>query len=176
MTYSLLDQPSNALPRYEQALRWNQLFGDREPNNARWPRDWAQLHGSLGTTQIALGNFDEGMTNLLAAVDRMESLVQRDPANGLSQEMLANLLQEEGKGWVKLAGSPGISRAQQAEVWQRAIVVLTRCLEKLDSPQQAHRPKSQLTKTRGEIESALSEARNGYAKIAGETKTNSSAK
>jgi hypothetical protein len=164
------------LPLYEQALQWNKLFSDCEPNNARWPRDWCELHGDVGKTQIALGRFGEGMTNLLVAVDRMESLVQRDPANGLAQALLADLLQEEGKGWMKLAGSPGISRARQAELWQQAITSLTRCQEKLNSPQLAHRPKLQVTKKRSEIESALNEARNAYAKIAGETKNNSSAK
>jgi hypothetical protein len=73
---------------------------------------------------------------------------------------------------MKLAGSAGISRARQTELWQQAITALTRCQEKLNSPQLAHMPKSRLNKTRGEIKSALSEARNGYAKIAGETKTN----
>jgi tetratricopeptide (TPR) repeat protein len=174
--YLKLGQPSKALPLYEQALQWIKLFSERQPNNARWPRDWSELHGDLGTTQIALGRFDEGMTNLQLAVELAESLVARDPANGLSQQMLAELLQQEGEGWMKVTGSPGISRERQAEDWQRAIMAVTRCQEKLDSPQLAHQPKSQLIKKRSEIESELNEARNGYAKIAGETKTNSSTK
>ena len=171
-----LDQPSSALPHFEQALQWKKILVDREPDDSRHARDWSEIHSDLGTAQIALGRFDEGLTNLDVAVRLAEALAERDPLNGSSRDMLAEVLQDEAKGCAKVAGSPGISRARQAELWQRAIAALTRCQEKLDSPQLAHQPKSQLIKMRSEIESALNEARNGYAKIAGETKTNSSTK
>ena len=56
-----LDQPSNALPQFEEALQWKKMLVDREPNNARHARDWSEVHSDLGTAQIALGRFDEGL-------------------------------------------------------------------------------------------------------------------
>lgn len=48
---------------------------DQEPNNARWARDWGQIHSRLGTAQIALGRFEEGMTNLQQAVHIAQSVL-----------------------------------------------------------------------------------------------------
>ncbi len=175
-SYLDLERPAEAVPLLKKALGWNKLFSDQEPNNARWPRDWSELHGSLGQALVALGRFDEGMTNLQSAVSRAESLVERDPANGLSQKLLADLLQETGNAWAKAADSPGISGTRQAELWQRAIVDFTGCQEKLDSPQLKQMPQSQLTQQRNEIESALSKARRAYAKLSVEAESNSPGK
>ena len=171
-----LNHPSNALPQFEEAFRWMKILVDREPNEARYARDWSELHRDIGTAQIALGRFDEGLTNLDEAVRLAEPLVQRDPSNGSSQESLAEVLQDEAKGCAKVAGSSGISRARQAELWQQAIAALTRCQEKLDSPQLAHVAASQLSKQRNEVASALNEARNAYEKLASETEPESSKK
>jgi tRNA A-37 threonylcarbamoyl transferase component Bud32/tetratricopeptide (TPR) repeat protein len=171
-----LNQPSNALPQFEQALQWKKMLVDRAPNDARHARDWSEIHSDLGTAQIALGRFDAGLTNLDEGVRLAESLAERDPSNGSSQDLLVEVLQDEAKGCATIAGSPGISRARQAELWQRAITALTRCQEKLDSPQLEQMPQSRLTRQRNETESALNKARDAYAKIAGETKTNSSTK
>jgi tetratricopeptide (TPR) repeat protein len=171
-----LNQPSNALPQFEEALQWKKMLVDRAPNDARHARDWSEIHSDLGTAQIALGRFDEGLTNLDEAVRLAEPLAERDPSNGSSQDLLVEVLQDESKGCAKVADSSGISRARQAALWQQAITALTRCQEKLDSPQLAHMTQSQLTQQHNEIESALSEARNAYAKIAGETRTDSSNK
>ncbi len=154
----------------------DEILVDREPNEARYARDWSELHRDIGTAQIALGRFDEGLTNLDEAVRLAEPLVQRDPSNGSSQESLAEVLQDEAKGCAKVAGSSGISRARQAELWQQAIAALTRCQEKLDSPQLAHVAASQLSKQRNEVASALNEARNAYEKLASETEPESSKK
>ena len=129
-----LGQPSNALPQYEEAFQWKKMLMDREPNNARYARDWSEIHCDLGTAQIALGRLDEGLTNLDEAVRLAESLAERDPANGSSQDTLVWALQNEADGCATVAGSLGISRARQAALWQRAITALTRCQEKLDSP------------------------------------------
>jgi serine/threonine protein kinase/tetratricopeptide (TPR) repeat protein len=171
-----LNQPSNALPQFEEGLRWKKILVEREPNDARWARDWSETHSALGTAQIELGRFDEGQTNLGEAVRLAEALVERDPSNGSFQEELADTLQDEAKGCAKVASSPGISRARQAELWQRAITTLTRCQEKLDSPQLEQMPQSQLTKQRDAVASALSQARHAYAKLAGETEPQSSRK
>jgi serine/threonine protein kinase/tetratricopeptide (TPR) repeat protein len=172
-----LGQFSNALPQLEEALRWKKILVDREPNNARYARDWSEIHGDLGGAQIALGRFDEGLTNLDEAVRLAEALAERDPSNGSSQDLLVEVLQDEAKGCAKVAGSPGISRARQAALWQRAIAMLTRCQEKLDSPQPGQLPRSQSTQQqRHEIESALSQARNAYAKLRVEAETNSPGK
>jgi tetratricopeptide (TPR) repeat protein len=168
-----LDQPSNALPHFEQALQWKKMLVDRAPNDPRHARDWSEIHSDLGTAQIALGRFDEGLTNLDEAVRLAEPLVERDPLNGSSQELLAEVLQDEAKGCAKVAGSPGISRARQAELWQRAIAALTRCQEKLDSPQLAQMTQSQLTQQRNDVAPALNEARNAAAKLGAEATTNS---
>ena len=172
-----LDQPSNALPQLEEAFRWKKLQVEREPNNARYARDWSGIHGDLGSAQIALGRFDEGLTNLDEAVRLAEALAERDPANGSSQESLAEVLRDKAKGCAKVAGSPGISRARQATLWQQAIAALTLCQEKLDSAQLGPLPHSQSTQQqRHEIETALSQARSAYAKLGVEAKTNSISK
>ncbi len=93
-----LDQPSNALPQFEQALQWKKILVDREPDDARHARDWSEIHSDLGTAQIALGRFDEGLTNLDEAVRLAEALAERDPSNGSSQDLLAGVLQDEAKG------------------------------------------------------------------------------
>jgi tetratricopeptide (TPR) repeat protein len=170
--YVELERHAEALPLFEQALGWNKLFSEREPNNARWPRDWCELHGSLGKTLVALGRFNEGLTNLQSAVSGAESLVERDPANGLSQKLLADLLQQTGEAWAKVAKSPEILPALQVELWQCAIATLTRSQEKLSSPQPAKTPSAALAKQRDQIASALSEARTTCSKLVGEAKIN----
>lgn len=170
-----LDQPSNALPQFEEAFRWMKMLVDREPNDARYARDWSEIHSDLGTAQIALGRFDEGLTNLDVAVRLAEALAERDPLNGSSRDMLAEVLQDEAKGCAKVAGSPGISRARQAELWQRAIAALTRCQEKLDSPQLAQMTQSQLTQQRNDVSRALSEARSAFEKLGVEAEPRRSA-
>jgi tetratricopeptide (TPR) repeat protein len=167
-----LGQPSNALPQFEEAFLWKKMLVDREPNNARYARDWSQIHSDLGKAQIALGRVDEGLANL----DESVRLAERDPANGSSQDLLASILQDEAKGCATVAGSPGISRARQAELWQRTITALARRLEKMDSSQQEHIPQAQLTRLRNETVSALSKARDAYAKLGVETETNSPSK
>jgi tetratricopeptide (TPR) repeat protein len=177
-----LSEPSKALPQFEEAFRWKKMQVEREPDNARYARDWSQIHSELGTVQIALGRFDEGLTNLADGVRLAEGLVQRDPANGAFQERLVDGLQDEAKGCAKVADWPGISRARQAELWRRAIAALTRCQERLDSPQLTRIPRSQSsvtisgTKQRNEVARALSEARDAYAKFAEEAETHSSSK
>ncbi len=166
-----MGEPSNALPQFEEALRWVQMQVDQEPDNARWARDWSVIHSSVGKTQIALGRFDEGQTNLEEAVRMAEGLVKRDPANGSFQRLLAKVLEDESKGCAKEAGSPGIPSARQAELWQRAITALIRCQEKLGAPQPANTPQSQLSKQRNDVARALREARDAYAKLAGKTET-----
>jgi tetratricopeptide (TPR) repeat protein/tRNA A-37 threonylcarbamoyl transferase component Bud32 len=171
-----LDQPSNALTQFEEALQWKKMLVDREPDDARHARDWSEIHSDIGTAQIALGRFDEGLTNLDEAVRLAEPLVEGDPSNGSAQELLADALQDAAKGYATVAGSSGISRTRQAALWQQAIAALTSCQEKLDSPQLAHMPQWRLTQKRNDVSRALSEARNAYAKIAGETRTDSSNK
>lgn len=171
-----LGQPSNALPQFEAALQWKKMLVDRDPNNARYARDWSEVHGDLGTAQIALGRFDEGLSNLDEAVRLAEPLVERDPANGSSLGMLAEVLHDEADGCAKVAGSPGISPARQAALWQQAITALTRYQENLDLPQVAHMPQSRITRDRNRVASALSTARDAYAKLGVETETNSPGK
>ena len=169
--YSELDQPSQALPLFEQALEWNRRFADHEPNNARWPRDWCTLHGFIGKTQIALGRYDEGMTNLQVAVDQAEKLVARDDANALAQQTLADLLQDDGNACIKLAALPDASRARQSELLRRATLALTRSRARLDSPQLKQTPQLTLNKQRHEIEDALAKANDACANLNIETST-----
>ncbi len=171
-----LNQASNALPQFEAALHWKKMLVDREPNNARYARDWSQIHSALGKAQIELGRFDEGLTNLAEAVGLAEGLVQRDPPNGSFQELLADVLQDEAKGCAKIASSPGISQARRAELWRQAIAALTRCQDKLHAPQLANTPPLRLSKERNDVARALNEARSAYAKIAGQSETNASSK
>ena len=53
--YMDLGQPAESLPLVEKALGWNKRFSEREPNNARWPRDWSELQGLLGKVPFASG-------------------------------------------------------------------------------------------------------------------------
>jgi tetratricopeptide (TPR) repeat protein len=168
-----LGRPTNALPQFEEAFQWKKMLLEQEPNNARYARDWSEVHSDLGKAQIAFGRLDEGLANLDEAVRLAEPLVERDPLNGSSQNLLVGVLQDDAEGCSNIAGSPGISRARQAELWQREITVLTRCQEKLDSPQLKQASQSQLTRRRDEIGSALRKARDAYAKLSVGTETNS---
>src|SRR5262249_8639677 len=99
-----LNRPAEALPYWQQALRWKKILIDREPNNARWARDWSTTHGSIGNVLIALGRFDEGMTNLQEAVRLAERLAERDPSNASSQVTLVEVLHDQAMGCAKNAG------------------------------------------------------------------------
>lgn len=168
-----LDRAAEALPYWQQALRWKKLLIDREPNNARWARDWSSTHCSVGNVLVALGRFDEGMTNLQEAVRLAERLVGRDPSNGEPQIALVAALQAQAKGCARYAGAPGTSPGRQAELWQQAIQALTRCDERLASPE-LERMKPRLSRTAKEVTQALSEARVALAKIAADVRVNSS--
>src|SRR5262249_25050132 len=98
-----------ALAHFQKALQFNKIKVERDPNDARWARDWSSCHSDLGQMQIRLGQFDEGMTNLQEGVRLAESLVERDPSNGPFQERLIGALEDEAKGFAKNAAAPGIS-------------------------------------------------------------------
>ena len=122
----------------------------------------------MGKVQVAQGRFEDGLSNLQSALSRAVTLVERDPANGLSQNLLAELLQESGNASVKAAGAPGISRARKVELLQKAVADLTRCQEKLHSKELERVPRLQLAKQRNEVASALNEALTARAKVVGE--------
>ena len=168
-----LGRAAEALPHWQQAFRWKKTLLNREPNNARWARDWSWIHCLGGNVLIALGRFDEGMTNLQEAVRLGESLVRRDSSNGESQATLVEVLQAQAKGYAKIAGAPGNSPDRQVELWQLAVQALTRCDERLASPE-LERMKPQLSKKVKEVTQALNEAQVALAKIAADVRANSS--
>ena len=89
---------------------------ERNPNNARYARDWIEIHAEIGTAQIALGRFEEGLTNLQQAVFLAENLLARDPMNGAAQSALINCLHEQANALATIARAPQTSRSQQAEL------------------------------------------------------------
>ena len=162
-----LNQPAAALPHLEEALQWSRILVEREPNHARYARDWNGAHSEIGLAQIALGRFDVGLTNLQEGVRLAENLIVRDPMNGSFQVRLIDNLQQQAKGLAKIAHSPGSSPVRQVEFWRQAIQSLTRCQERLAAPE-LERIRRQLTKQATEIAQALNEARSAQAKISGD--------
>ena len=160
-----LDRAQDASEHLGQALRWNQLFTDNEPNNARWPRDWCTLRAELGAAQIALGQVDQGAAGLKEAVDRAQTLVARDPANALTQSVLLDVLHKQADGWAKQAALAGNSRQRQADLWQRTIETLFQCEAQAASPA-LDRMRPALAKQMKEIQQSLENARAAYAKVA----------
>jgi hypothetical protein len=145
-----LDQPAEALPHLELALRAEKVLIDRESNNARHARDWSGTQSRVGTALIASGRFDEGTKFLQEGVRVAEGLAGRDPMNGSFQSELIEILHRQAKGFAKIARSPEISPARQAELWRQAIQVLTRCEDRLASAE-LDRVKPQLSKEAKEI-------------------------
>jgi serine/threonine protein kinase/tetratricopeptide (TPR) repeat protein len=161
-----LDQPARALLHFDQALRWKKLLIEREPNEARYARDWSTVHCEIGPALIALGRYDEGMTNLQEAVHIAESIVARDPMNGSSQQALIEALRRHAEGAAKVAGAPETAPSRQSELWRQAVLSLTQSQERLASPE-LERISPRLSKTAREIAQELNEAHNAMAKIAG---------
>jgi tetratricopeptide (TPR) repeat protein len=91
-----LNQPSNALPQFEAALRWKQMQVEREPNNAQWARDWSQIHSELGAAQIGLGRVEVGLANLQEAV-RLAAEIQARQEKISSAAMAQVKASETGK-------------------------------------------------------------------------------
>ena len=165
-----LNRAADAMAQFQQAQNWAKLLVDREPNEARYVRDWSGGFGIIGNAQIALGRYDEGLTNLQMTVHLAETIVARDPMNGSSQEMLIWSLQELAGGFAKVASDPATLPARQSELWQQAVESLTRCEGMLASPQ-FERIKPHLSMAAREIKQNLDEARNALQKIAGEAGT-----
>jgi tetratricopeptide (TPR) repeat protein len=161
-----LDRPTNALPQFEQALQWKQILIDREPNDARSARDWSGIHAEIGTALILVGRSDEGMTNLQMAVDLAERMVARDPLNGSSQSLLIECLRKHAQGAANVARAAETAPGRRSELWQQAVQSLTRCQERLASPELV-RIQFPTRKSEREIKQALDEARDALAKIAG---------
>jgi serine/threonine protein kinase len=162
-----LNRPLEALPHLEASQEWRRILVEREPNNARYARDWSGIHGAIGLAQIGLGRFDEGVTNLQEAVRLAENLIVRDPMNGSSQVQLIDSLQLQAEGFAKIAHTPGTSPVRQVELLQQAVQSLTRCQERLALPE-LERIRSQLSQKAKEIAQELNEARSTLAKIPGD--------
>ena len=101
-----MEDPMKALRQFEAAFRWKQMQVEREPSDARYARDWGWIHSLLGTTQIALGRFDEGITNLQESVHIAEGVLARDPLNGSAQSALFGRLRALAQGLIKIARAP----------------------------------------------------------------------
>jgi hypothetical protein len=160
-----LDQATNALPQFQQALQWKQMLIGREPNEARSARDWSSIHAEIGTALILVGRHDEGMTNLQLAVDLAKRIVARDPLNGSSQSLLIDCLREHAQGAAKVARAPETAPDRRSELWQQAVQSLTQCQERLASPELA-RIQFPARKSERDVKQALDEARDALAKIA----------
>ena len=165
-----LDQPAKALLQFELARRCTKILVEREPNEARYARDWSTTYSHIGTALIALGRYDEGMTNLQAAVQVAESIVARDPMNGSSQYMLIEELQQLAKGAATAARVPDLAPARQKELWQQVIQSLTRGQERLASPELAQM-KFPVHPPKGDVTEKIVEARNALAKLASGAET-----
>jgi tetratricopeptide (TPR) repeat protein len=159
-----MEQPTKALPQFEAAFRWKQMQVEREPSDARYARDWGWIHSLLGTTQIALGRFDEGITNLQESVHIAEGVLGRDPLNGSAQSALFGRLRALAQGLIKIARAPEISPVRRAELWQQATQALVRCQAILTSPAAAKLGIHDGI-THGEIARELDEARAVLAKL-----------
>jgi tetratricopeptide (TPR) repeat protein len=165
-----LGNAEEALSHFRQALRWKKILVDRESDNARWARDWSVAHQHVGNALIALKRFDEGMQNLHEAVRLAENLLGRDPSNGPSQWLMIRVLHEEAKGYAKSAVVPATLSGRQIDLWRQAVLMLTRCQEKLASPELA-RTRSRLGRETEEIRQELLTARNALAKSTGDTRS-----
>jgi len=167
-----LNQPAKALTHFEQAQSWAKLLIDREPNEARYVRDWSEIHSIIGAALIALGRFDEGVTNLQTGVRLAEAIVARDPMNGSSQELMIHNLQQLAEGLGKVASAPGTGPARRSELLQQVVQLLTRCEAMLSAPE-LERIKPQLSADAKEIAQQLHEAHNALEKIKGDAAANS---
>jgi len=147
------------------SFQWKQLLIDREPNDARSARDWSSIHGEIGDALIRLGRYHEGMTNLQMAVDVVERIVARDPLNGSSQSLLIESLRAHAQGVAKVARAPDTAPGRRSELWHQAVQSLTRCQERLASPELA-RIQFPVRKSEKEVKQELDDARDALAKIA----------
>ncbi len=138
---------------------------NQEPNNARWARDWGRIHNQLGTAQIALGRFDEGLASLQESVHIAENVLTHDPLNAAYQFLVFGNLHNLAKGLAKIASAPETSPERRAELWQQATQTLTRCQAMLTSPAFAklNMPDS---KTTSDIAQEFDDARAALAKLA----------
>ena len=68
-----LGEPTEALPHLEKALGLTRILVDREPNNARYARDWVGTHRSVGVALVGLGRFEEGRKKLEEGVRLAET-------------------------------------------------------------------------------------------------------
>jgi tetratricopeptide (TPR) repeat protein len=162
-----LNQPAKALPHFEQAQSWAKLLIDREPNEARYARDWSEIHSIIGATLIALGRFDEGVTNLQTGVRLAEAIVARDPMNGSSQELMMFSLRQLAEGLGKVASAPGTGPARRSELLQQVVQLLTRCEAMLSAPE-FERIRPHLSAEAMEIAQLLNEAHKALEKITGD--------
>ena len=161
-----LGQPAEALPHLQQAFRLTKILLDREPNNARYARDWVGIHRSVGAALVALGRFEEGMKQLEEGVGLAERLATRDPMNGEALSQLIECLHEWAKGSARAAEEPTISQARQVELWRQVVQLLTRCEQRLAAPEM-ERIKPQFRNTAREVTQELQTARQALAKTAG---------
>ena len=161
-----LGEPAKALPHLEQAFSSTQILMEREPNNARYARDWAGIHRSVGAALVALGRFEAGLQQLEEGVGLAERLATRDPMNGEAQSQLIECLHEWARGSARAAEEPTISQARQAELWRQAVQLLTRCEQRLAAPEM-ERIKPQFRNTAREVTQELQTARQALAKTAG---------
>ena len=160
-----LDQFSNALAQFEVARQWEKMQVEHEPNNARYARDWIEINEEIGTAQLALGRFDEGLTNLHQAVSLAENLRARDPNNGAAQSALIDCLHAHASGLATIARAPQTSGSRRAESWRLAIQALCRCQANL-APAKLGQIWIRERTTPQEIAQELDEARAALAKLA----------
>ena len=159
-----LGQSAEALSQCEQALTAKKMLTDREPDNARHARDWSVTQSYKGLALLALGRIDDGVKCLQESVRIAEALVGRDPTNGSFQTILLEVLHRQASGFASAARGSGIAPRRQAELWQQAIQSLTRCEERLASPELV-RIKSQLKNEEKGIGQELNQAREALNKI-----------
>ena len=165
-----LDEPAKALPHFEFALRWKQMQVQRDPNNARYARDWSEIHAQIGNAQIALGRFDVGLTNLQESVRLAESILERDPVNGSSRSLVLDCLHDQAQGLARIARAAETSPAQSARLWLQVIQALSRCQEKLAAKEMAQR-RIENGKMASKIAQELDEARAALATLSADTAT-----
>jgi len=167
-----LGEPAVALPHLEQALGLTRMLVDREPNNARYARDWVGAHRTVGAALVALGRFEEGRKQLEEGVQLAENLATRDPMNGAAQAQLIQCLHEWAKGSAKAASAAKTTPARQAELWREVVQILTRCEQRLAAPE-LERIKPQFRNTAQEVNQELREARSALANASGAAESSS---